>query len=71
MASRFDFSLPLAANSPFWPAQNPAQATLLQQNAAGGWVQIPLRGFNQIAIATRVNSTGDRPGRLLVARKLR
>lgn len=71
MASRFDFSLPLAGGGQVWPAQNPAQATLLQQNAASGWVQIPLRGFNQVAVLVRMDSGVTKPGKLLVARLLR
>lgn len=72
MASSIDFSLPDSSGSNVWTAQNPFEATVIQQLALGLWLQIAMRGWNNIGIMIRNTVGGSSvPGNFLVGIKKR
>lgn len=71
MASGIDFTLPNSTSN-VWPGQNPFEATVLQQAALGLWVQVPMRGWNNIGIMIRNADGGSAvPGNFLAGTKKR
>lgn len=62
--------LTLPSSGP-WVAQNPFGPEVLQQAARSPLIQIPLKGFNQIALMCRRGGSSTSPGTTLVGYKLR